>query len=106
MNPPELFETHAHLHFPEFADDLDAVLARAAGVRRMVTIGTDAPTVIYPVSQILRAARRVSPRQRERPGRVLRPAQRCWFVTGCGGDGYRQAGGATARTKSAGAPVH
>jgi len=30
------------LHFPEFADDLDAVLARAAGVRRMVTIGTDA----------------------------------------------------------------
>ena len=81
MNPPELFETHAHLHFPEFADDLDAVLAWAAGVRRMVTIGTDAPTVIYPVSQILRAARRVSPRHRERPGRVLRPVQRWWFAT-------------------------
>jgi TatD DNase family protein len=44
--PPELFDTHAHLHFPDFADDLDAVMARAreAGVRRMVTIGTDAET--------------------------------------------------------------
>ena len=38
-----LFDTHAHLHFPDYADDLDAVLerARAAGVRGMVTIGTD-----------------------------------------------------------------
>jgi TatD DNase family protein len=43
---PELFDTHAHLHFPEFAGDLDAVLVRgrAAGVRRMVTIGTDVAT--------------------------------------------------------------
>jgi TatD DNase family protein len=43
---PELFDTHAHLHFPEFADDLPAVLerARAAGVRRMVTVGTDVAT--------------------------------------------------------------
>jgi TatD DNase family protein len=42
----ELFDTHAHLHFPEFAADLDAVLARAraAGVRHMVTIGTDVDT--------------------------------------------------------------
>ena len=41
-----LFDTHAHLHFPEFAGDLDAVLARAraAGVRGMVTIGTDVAT--------------------------------------------------------------
>lgn len=41
-----LFDTHAHLHFPQFAEDLDAVLerARAAGVRRMVTIGTDRET--------------------------------------------------------------
>jgi TatD DNase family protein len=39
----DLFDTHAHLHFPEFAGDLDAVLARAraAGVRRMLTVGTD-----------------------------------------------------------------
>ena len=39
----ELFDTHAHLHFPEFDSDLDAMLtrARAAGVRRLVTIGTD-----------------------------------------------------------------
>ena len=42
----ELFDTHAHLHFPEFAPDLDDVLARAraAGVRTMVTIGTDGET--------------------------------------------------------------
>jgi len=42
----DLFDTHAHLHFPEFADDLDAVLARArdAGVRQMVTVGTDVET--------------------------------------------------------------
>jgi TatD DNase family protein len=41
-----LFDTHAHLHFPEFAGDLDAVLdrARAAGVAAMVTIGTDRET--------------------------------------------------------------
>ena len=46
MTTPDLFDTHAHLHFPEFAGDLDAVLgrARAAGVRRMVTIGTDVAT--------------------------------------------------------------
>ena len=44
--PPDLFDTHAHLHFPGFDDDREAVLARAraAGVRRMVTIGTDAET--------------------------------------------------------------
>jgi TatD DNase family protein len=42
----ELFDTHAHLHFPEFAGDLPAVLerARAAGVRRMLTVGTDVET--------------------------------------------------------------
>ena len=41
-----LVDTHAHLHFPEFAEDLDAVLERArqAGVRTMVTIGTDRET--------------------------------------------------------------
>jgi TatD DNase family protein len=43
---PDLFDTHAHLHFPEFAEDLDGVLARArdAGVRRMLTIGTSVET--------------------------------------------------------------
>ena len=42
----DLVDTHAHLHFPEFAGDLDTVLARAraAGVRGMVTIGTDVPS--------------------------------------------------------------
>ncbi len=46
MTPSELFDTHAHLHFPEYADDRAAVLARArtAGVRGMVTIGTDLAT--------------------------------------------------------------
>jgi TatD DNase family protein len=44
--PAGLFDTHAHLHFPDFAGDLDDVLARAraAGVARMVTIGTDRAT--------------------------------------------------------------
>jgi TatD DNase family protein len=44
--PLDLFDTHAHLHFPGFDEDRAAVLARAraAGVRRMLTIGTDAPT--------------------------------------------------------------
>ncbi len=46
MTAPDLFDTHAHLHCPEFAGDLDAVLerARAAGVRRILTIGTDVAT--------------------------------------------------------------
>lgn len=37
-----LTDTHAHLDYPDFAGDLDAVIARAAeaGVRRIVTIGT------------------------------------------------------------------
>jgi TatD DNase family protein len=43
---PELFDTHAHLHFPDFDADREAMLARAraAGVRRMLTIGTEVPT--------------------------------------------------------------
>ena len=38
----ELVETHAHLDYPDFANDLDDVLRRAAdsGVTRIVTIGT------------------------------------------------------------------
>jgi TatD DNase family protein len=38
-----LIDTHCHLDFPEFADDLDAVIKRAvdAEVVRMVTIGTN-----------------------------------------------------------------
>src|SRR5258705_9972394 len=41
-----LFDTHAHLHFPELLADLDAVLerAKAAWVTGMVTIGTDRET--------------------------------------------------------------
>jgi len=47
-----LFDTHAHLHFPEFAQDLDAVLerARAAGIVGMVTIGTDRETNLAAVA--------------------------------------------------------
>ena len=42
----ELFDTHTHLHFPEFDADREAMLerARASGVRRMLTIGTDVET--------------------------------------------------------------
>lgn len=38
-----LFDTHAHLHDPAFAEDREAVLARAraAGVGTLLTIGTD-----------------------------------------------------------------
>lgn len=37
-----LIDTHAHLDFPDFSEDIDAVLARAAdaGVTRIITIGT------------------------------------------------------------------
>jgi len=37
-----LIDTHAHLDYPDFAEDFDAVLARAkeAGVERVITIGT------------------------------------------------------------------
>lgn len=40
---PDLFDTHAHLHFPDFDPDREAMLARAreAGVRRLLTIGTE-----------------------------------------------------------------
>jgi TatD DNase family protein len=46
MTPPPLFDTHAHLHFPDLVEDLDGVLerARAAGVTGVVTIGTDRET--------------------------------------------------------------
>src|SRR5437763_7022911 len=38
----QLIETHAHLDYPDFADDFDDVLRRAteAGVTRIITIGT------------------------------------------------------------------
>ena len=37
-----LVETHAHLDYPDFANDFDEVLRRAseAGVTRIITIGT------------------------------------------------------------------
>ena len=42
----DLFDTHAHLHFPEFDADREAMLDRARehGVSRMLTIGTDPET--------------------------------------------------------------
>ena len=41
-----LFDTHAHLHFPDFDADRAEMMARArqAGVTRMLTIGTEVPT--------------------------------------------------------------
>ncbi len=40
--PPQLVDSHCHLDFPQLADELDDVVARAraAGVMRMVTICT------------------------------------------------------------------
>jgi TatD DNase family protein len=37
-----IIDSHCHLDFPDFAEDLDAVVerARSAGVERMITIGT------------------------------------------------------------------
>ena len=37
-----LVDSHCHLDFPDFADELDGVVARAAeaGIGRMVTIST------------------------------------------------------------------
>ena len=41
---PEFFDTHAHLDFPDFAEDVAQVIERAsaAGITRIITIGTDA----------------------------------------------------------------
>ncbi|HWD19861.1 MAG TPA: TatD family hydrolase [Verrucomicrobiae bacterium] len=40
------YDTHAHLGFPDFEDDLDDVVARAAaaGIVKMISIGTDLAT--------------------------------------------------------------
>jgi TatD DNase family protein len=37
------YDTHAHLDYPEYADDLPQVIQRAeqAGIRKVITIGTD-----------------------------------------------------------------
>lgn len=42
MNSPEIVDSHCHLDFPDFEGELDEIIARAraAGVRRMVTICT------------------------------------------------------------------
>lgn len=42
-----LVDSHCHLDFPDFAEELDAVIARAldAGVRRMVSIGAQSGAV-------------------------------------------------------------
>jgi TatD DNase family protein len=40
---PEFYDTHAHLDFPDFREEVDAVVQRAAdaGISRIVTIGTE-----------------------------------------------------------------
>jgi TatD DNase family protein len=40
---PVFYDTHAHLDYPDFAADFGEVLARAeaAGIRRLISIGTD-----------------------------------------------------------------
>jgi TatD DNase family protein len=41
-----MIDTHCHLYYPDFAADLDAVIARAqaAGVKKIITIAVDKPT--------------------------------------------------------------
>ena len=41
--PPVFFDTHAHLDFSDFAEELPQVIARAelAGIEKIITIGTD-----------------------------------------------------------------
>ena len=40
---PEFYDTHAHLDYPDFANDLPLILerAQAAGITRIISIGTD-----------------------------------------------------------------
>ncbi len=40
---PNFYDTHAHLDYPEFVDDFSELLARAnaAGITRIISIGTD-----------------------------------------------------------------
>lgn len=42
MTPPLFFDTHAHLDFPEFGENVEQVVSRAeaAGIGRIITIGT------------------------------------------------------------------
>ena len=39
----KFYDTHAHLTFPEFAEEIPALIDRAheAGITRIITIGTD-----------------------------------------------------------------
>jgi len=41
--PPIFYDTHAHLDYPEFAQELPQVIARAeaAGINKIISIGTD-----------------------------------------------------------------
>lgn len=43
MNLPTFFDTHAHLDFPDFENDLPQVIerAQAAGIANVISIGTD-----------------------------------------------------------------
>jgi TatD DNase family protein len=43
---PTFYDTHAHLDFPDFKDDLPTIIERAhaAGIEQMVSIGTDLET--------------------------------------------------------------
>ncbi len=40
---PMFYDTHAHLTYPDFAEELPEVIARAeaAGIAKIITIGTD-----------------------------------------------------------------
>jgi TatD DNase family protein len=97
-----VIDTHAHLDDPRFADDLAVVVARAqaAGLERVVTIGTDAETSRTNVElagrfPLLRAAVGIQPNHvaEARPGdwdviRELAPHPSCVAVGETGLDRY------------------
>lgn len=43
---PELYDTHCHLDFPDFKEGTDEIVrrAQAAGITRLITIGTELPS--------------------------------------------------------------
>jgi len=51
-----LIDSHCHLDFPDFAADLDAIVARAAeaGIGRMVTISTRVKRLCDLLARILK----------------------------------------------------
>ena len=79
------YDTHAHLGYPDFSGDLDAVIARAeaAGIPRLVTVGTDLESSARAVALSERypavfAAVGWHPNEADKAPPDIRPALREW----------------------------